>query len=158
MTHEHAVIPQVKRQFTMLIYPFRHALGGKQRSSRLRRLVERWRPWLSRLDRDNLKHALDDTYFFLPYIRKLLFPEEVRGLQKYYEAKAQRRIRALLVVLTVVGLPTVLLNGLFTFDLVTPTGPGIAPVSYEGFQYHRRLWLPFAGYAVGMYGLTFLVW
>lgn len=59
--------------FTLLVYPFRHSLsaGGEG----LRRASDRWRPWWSRLDEDGLKSALDDTYFFVPYVCKLLFPE-----------------------------------------------------------------------------------
>jgi hypothetical protein len=84
--------------------------------------------------------------------------QEVRGLQEYYESKAQRRIRALLDVLAVVGLPTVLLNGLFIFDLVTPTELAVHPVRYEGFRFHWDLWPQFAGYAAGLYGLALAIW
>src|SRR5919109_599662 len=77
----HLPTPDIKiaQHFTILVYPFRHGLLGRKRSNQLKRLADRWQPWLSRLergpDRDSLKRALDDTYFFLPYIRRLLFPE-----------------------------------------------------------------------------------
>jgi hypothetical protein len=67
----------VARHFTILVYPFRHGLPARPSTRQLTRLGERWRPWFSRLDREGLERALDDTYFFLPYVRKLLFPETV---------------------------------------------------------------------------------
>jgi hypothetical protein len=74
---DHSQTPDIKVacHFTILLYPFRHRLLERQRSSGLKRLRDRWRPWFSRLDRDSFEHALDDTYFFLPPVRKLLFPE-----------------------------------------------------------------------------------
>lgn len=65
----------VVRHFTVLVYPFRHALVGKERVTRLHRLEKIWQPWWRRLDHNALQSALDDSYFFLPYIRELLFPE-----------------------------------------------------------------------------------
>lgn len=64
-----------KGHFTILVYPFRHAISGPQRDARLRALGGRWRPWWNRFDTGGLKQALDDTYFFLPYVRQLLYPE-----------------------------------------------------------------------------------
>jgi hypothetical protein len=63
------------RHFTILVYPFRHGLPARPSARQLTRLGERWRPWFSRLDGESLERTLDDTYFFLPYVRKLLFPE-----------------------------------------------------------------------------------
>jgi len=65
----------VKSHFILLVYPFRHAISGKGRIDRLRKLNGRWLHWWRRLDGDERKRFLDDTYFFLPYIRELLFPE-----------------------------------------------------------------------------------
>lgn len=59
--------------YTLLVYPFRHALSAGE--ERLRRASARWKPWWSRLDENGLERALDDTYFFVPYVCKLLFPE-----------------------------------------------------------------------------------
>ncbi|MFQ3664049.1 MAG: hypothetical protein SNJ69_16875, partial [Chloroflexaceae bacterium] len=61
--------------YTLLVYPFTHDLAQTSRVERLRALATRWRPWWSRLDRAGMTRALDDTYFFLPYVRELLFPE-----------------------------------------------------------------------------------
>jgi hypothetical protein len=61
--------------FTILVYPFRHALSPHELKARLHKLNTRWQPWWRRLDRDEIKHALDDSYFFLPAIRAMLFSE-----------------------------------------------------------------------------------
>ena len=71
---------QTALHFTLLVYPFRHGVLGKNRRTQLQQLSNRWTPWWSRLlnEKDNnkgLRRALDDTYFFVPYICKLLFPE-----------------------------------------------------------------------------------
>ena len=58
--------------YTLLVYPFRHALTSEER---LRRTSRSWKPWWNRLDENKLERALDDTYFFVPYVSKLLFPE-----------------------------------------------------------------------------------
>ena len=55
----------VARHFMILVYPFRHGLSARPSARQLTRLGECWRPWFSRLDRENLERALDDTYFFL---------------------------------------------------------------------------------------------
>lgn len=65
--------------FTLLVYPFVHAVSGQDRNKQLRNLDAYWQPWWGRLlDRPTdkpLQAALDDTYFFLPSMRTLLFPE-----------------------------------------------------------------------------------
>jgi len=61
--------------YTLLVYPFTHDLAETSRVERLRALATRWRPWWSRLEPARMIRALDDTYFFLPYVRELLFPE-----------------------------------------------------------------------------------
>jgi hypothetical protein len=60
--------------YTILIYPFLHSVMGDSRQRQVRSLDESWAPWWSRLNGDTYK-ALDDTYFFLPYIREVMFPE-----------------------------------------------------------------------------------
>ncbi len=62
-------------QFTVLAYPFQHAVTGPGRKSQLVDLGDRWMPWWGRLSPESLVEALDDSYFFLPYLREMLFPE-----------------------------------------------------------------------------------
>lgn len=69
---------QLASHFTILVYPFVHSLTGSERAARLgepKLLSKRWYPGWRRLDHKQLKVALDDTYFFLPYIRRTFFPE-----------------------------------------------------------------------------------
>lgn len=61
--------------FTILVYPFRHTLSPNGRKARLHKLNTRWQPRWRRLDRDGLKHTLDDSYFFLAPVRAILFAE-----------------------------------------------------------------------------------
>ncbi len=72
-------MPQTAINFSLLIYPFRHNLMEDGDRRRLQQLSVRWKPWWNRLvegkDSELLRRALDDTYFFMPYICKLLFPE-----------------------------------------------------------------------------------
>lgn len=72
-------MPQTASNFTLLIYPFRHSVNGERDGRHVQQLSSRWKPWWSRLvdekDNESLRRALDDTYFFMPYICKLLFPE-----------------------------------------------------------------------------------
>lgn len=82
----------VKSHYTMLVYPFFHSVTSEKWSDRLSFIQTRWRLWWNRLGEDPnstdgdgqaasqrkrvaLEKALDDTYFFLPYVRELLFPE-----------------------------------------------------------------------------------
>jgi hypothetical protein len=60
--------------YTILIYPFLHDVTSDARQTRLRLLEESWDPWWARLD-GNIHQVLDDSYFFLPYIREVVFPE-----------------------------------------------------------------------------------
>jgi hypothetical protein len=64
--------------FTFAIYPFSHEVRGKERQARLQVLASRWAPWWSRLPDDQLASVRDDSYFFLPYIRGVLYPDAVR--------------------------------------------------------------------------------
>lgn len=66
---------QLESHFFLLIYSFHHTVGGNDRSQRLAQLNDRWQPWWRRLEDGALQRALDDTYFFLPSIREMLFPE-----------------------------------------------------------------------------------
>ncbi|MEW6574451.1 MAG: hypothetical protein AB1374_12565 [Bacillota bacterium] len=67
---------RTKQHFTILIYPFHHLIeGNKKGPSRLSQLPTHWVHWWNRLTDNQLLDTLDDTYFFLPYVRKLLFPE-----------------------------------------------------------------------------------
>ena len=60
---------------TFLIYPFLHTVTEEKRQQGLPQLEDRWQPWWARLDDEALAAALDDTYFFLPYIREVIYPE-----------------------------------------------------------------------------------
>ncbi|HEU4710294.1 MAG TPA: hypothetical protein VFS76_01955 [Pyrinomonadaceae bacterium] len=62
--------------YTVFIYPFLHDIEDHNRSSRAQSLEENWDPWWARLGNE-IGSALDNTYFFLPYIREVLFPETI---------------------------------------------------------------------------------
>src|SRR6185295_15034565 len=79
---------RIKSHYIILVYPFFHRVTAANRGSSLREIQGRWRLWWNRLatepekwdgrsDRSSsdLERAIDDTYFFLPHIRQLLFPE-----------------------------------------------------------------------------------
>jgi hypothetical protein len=79
--------PPLQNANSTLIYPFEHDLdrpahrkeSGRWRA-RMGHLSHRWRPWWARKRSDgheagSLERALDDTFFFLPYVRTMLFPE-----------------------------------------------------------------------------------
>src|SRR4051812_44647619 len=91
--------------YSVLVYPFVHAIDADSRWVRLRQLHDVWQPWWHRLAsreekypnipqaweqqpaesrgpepkienvRDDREVALDDSFFLLPRIRELLFPE-----------------------------------------------------------------------------------
>jgi len=65
---------EIDNHFTYLIYPFKHKLSDRRRDD-LIMLDARWQPWWTRLTPDERARALDDSYFFLPPVRSLLFPE-----------------------------------------------------------------------------------
>lgn len=65
---------ELLNHYTVLIYPFLHHVTADNRRRRIQLLEEKWAPWWSRLDGE-IGRALDDTYFFLPYIREVIFPE-----------------------------------------------------------------------------------
>jgi hypothetical protein len=66
---------QLAQHFAVLIYPFVHAMEGRERRRRLEQLGDRWRPWWQRLPAEGRARAFGETYFFLPYVRALLYPE-----------------------------------------------------------------------------------
>lgn len=72
-------MPPTAQNFTLLIYPFRHNLTEGRDRRLLKQLSSCWKPWWSRLVNEKsselLERTLDDTYFFMPYISRLLFPE-----------------------------------------------------------------------------------
>src|ERR1035441_5985454 len=93
----------VADHYLVLVYPFLHKLrlgcGPQFGVDALPALGKRWAPWFNRLEGapasgtgtpratstvSQLEDVLDDTYFFLPYVRDLLFPEtglpKLRGL------------------------------------------------------------------------------
>lgn len=67
--------------FTLLVLPFRHRLpaAGWRRRKILRKADRVWQHWWRRLhrpqDTEPLQRVLDDSYFFLPHVRQMLFPE-----------------------------------------------------------------------------------
>ena len=61
--------------FTYLIYSFRHALSNSARLASFRVLADRWQHWWGRLDDRALVTSLDDIFFFLPHVHRVLFPE-----------------------------------------------------------------------------------
>lgn len=61
--------------YTLLTYPFEHAIEGADRAARLKKLAGRWQHAWSRFEPEGVERLVDDTYFFLPHIRELLFPE-----------------------------------------------------------------------------------
>jgi hypothetical protein len=69
---------EMLNHFSLLIYPFLHDITGDDWQARAEALEPRWTPWWLRLQDEELATALDDSSFFLPYIRGLLFPETVQ--------------------------------------------------------------------------------
>jgi hypothetical protein len=63
--------------FSVLVYPFLHDITGPEWQTRAAALDPRWVPWWLRLNDEELAVALDDSSFFLPYIRGALFPETI---------------------------------------------------------------------------------
>lgn len=70
-----AAMPRVASHFTILTYAFQHRFSGPGRSESLRALSGRWHHWWFRLGDRALETALDDIYFFLPHVHRVLFPE-----------------------------------------------------------------------------------
>lgn len=73
---------EIASHFVLLVYPFYHVIADGERATRLASLEGRWQPWMRRFvdadegeDHDRFHVLLDDTYFFLPHVRTLLFPE-----------------------------------------------------------------------------------
>lgn len=59
--------------FTVLVYPFRYENGNK---SPRHAWGGNWEPWWSRFpDQREMERVLDDTYFFLPHLRDVMFPD-----------------------------------------------------------------------------------
>jgi len=66
---------KLEHHFTILIYPFLHKFVNRVEKDELLKILHRWLPWFCRLDEEKIKSALDDSYFFLPFAKRLLFPE-----------------------------------------------------------------------------------
>lgn len=60
--------------YSILIYPFFHDITPDNRKRQIQQLEGIWSPWWARKE-GSLNKTLDDTYFFLPYIREIIFPE-----------------------------------------------------------------------------------
>lgn len=65
---------EIVQHFTILVFPFRHNMDDRKRRH-LKALDPWWRPWWARLNDRERERALDDSYFFLPYVREMLCPE-----------------------------------------------------------------------------------
>lgn len=65
-----------ERHFVILTYAFNHCfVFSKQGEHQLANLDTFWDLWWNRFEGKNINQAVDDTYFFLPHVRSLLFPE-----------------------------------------------------------------------------------
>ncbi len=67
----------VEKHFVVLILPFRHRLSPSTVRDELAAVDGHgaWQHWWTRFDDSGLQRILDDTYFFLPHVREMLFPE-----------------------------------------------------------------------------------
>lgn len=62
--------------FSIFIYPFFHPIKDDLIENVSPRIYEKWDSWICRLkDKDQIINALDSTYFYLPFIKNILFPE-----------------------------------------------------------------------------------
>jgi len=76
-----------------LIYPFRHEIPIKKPEKRFEQILKMWRPWLSRFSEDSEREkAIDNSYFFLPYIREILFPQVIHWNQMNKEETHDKRL------------------------------------------------------------------
>src|ERR1051326_1579499 len=79
---------ELQNHFVIAVYAFFHTVSGEEVDSRLKDIGKNWRLWWRRFDKETggmprnisphyrqvtLERALDDTYFYLPYVRQLLF-------------------------------------------------------------------------------------
>src|SRR5258707_1242605 len=67
--------PEGLNHFTVALYPFFHAAVGEQAAPRLGAPEGGWGPGGGRVSDGELAEALEGTFFFLPYVRSLLYPE-----------------------------------------------------------------------------------
>jgi hypothetical protein len=66
---------ELAKHFTILVYPFYHNFPRHGKPDLLNALDKGWQFWMNRLNAKDQLSALDNTFFFLPYVRALLFPE-----------------------------------------------------------------------------------
>jgi hypothetical protein len=67
--------PTLADHCTFAVYPFFH-IWAEGWAACLDRVGARWAPWWDRLREDGaVRDGLDATFYFLPYVRSLLFPE-----------------------------------------------------------------------------------
>jgi len=80
----------LEHHFTIFIYPFFHCVPDRGSKPELFPILRRWVPWFTRLSETQLKAALDDSYFFLPFAKRFVFPEfesipnTVQGQEKLF--------------------------------------------------------------------------
>ena len=65
----------LEHHFTIFIYHFFHSIHEHGPKHELHGIFRRWLPWFTRLEAGGLKAALDDSYFFLPFAKRFIFPE-----------------------------------------------------------------------------------
>src|SRR4051794_17239677 len=68
--------PTLADHCTFAVYPFFHSWADAGWCACLDRVGARWAPWWDRLREDGeVRDGVDATFYFLPYVRSLLFPE-----------------------------------------------------------------------------------
>ena len=66
---------EYKQFCSYLIYPFRHSLNNKNINKKAEVISSLWESWIHRIEENDLEQVIDDTHFFLPYVREILFPQ-----------------------------------------------------------------------------------
>lgn len=68
----------VETSATFVLYPFVHDVplqSSSKRTAQIQNLALRWRPWWDRMEDADAQRAIDDSFYFLPYIRDVMFAE-----------------------------------------------------------------------------------
>ncbi len=67
--------PALANHYSILVYPFLHKFKQGEDLSKFRSPSGDWQPWFERLNAEQIARVVDDTYFFLPYVRAVIYPE-----------------------------------------------------------------------------------
>lgn len=70
---------KAKRRFSIFLYPFFHNFKIKNIKKYKENFEKHWKHWFFRLNDEMIRTVEDDTYFFLPHIREIIFPEFLEG-------------------------------------------------------------------------------